>query len=89
VAFDLWQVKTGTVFDNIIITDDEHEADAFLQTTWTLEQRNEEMRVFRIWDDERLREEDRIRNEILEERNRQEAEMAAQAAADTHTHEEL
>merc|ERR1712042_271202 len=29
VGFDLWQVKGGTIFDNIIITDDKVEADAF------------------------------------------------------------
>merc|ERR1711967_131408 len=27
IGFDLWQVKGGTIFDNIIITDDEAEAD--------------------------------------------------------------
>merc|ERR1712032_1173681 len=31
IGFDLWQVKGGTIFDNIIITDDKSEADAFLQ----------------------------------------------------------
>merc|ERR1711874_451398 len=29
LGFDLWQVKAGTIFDNIIITDDTAEADAF------------------------------------------------------------
>merc|ERR1711879_817243 len=29
VGFDLWQVKGGTIFDNIIITDDAAEADSF------------------------------------------------------------
>ena len=27
LGFDLWQVKGGTIFDNIIITDDKSEAD--------------------------------------------------------------
>merc|ERR1740121_1170488 len=31
IGFDLWQVKGGTIFDNIIITDDKGDADAFLQ----------------------------------------------------------
>merc|ERR1711924_494708 len=31
IGFDLWQVKGGTIFDNIIITDDVAEADAFAQ----------------------------------------------------------
>merc|ERR1712185_600848 len=29
IGFDLWQAKGGTIFDNIIITDDVAEADAF------------------------------------------------------------
>merc|ERR1711941_115539 len=29
LGFDLWQVKGGTIFDNIIICDDVAEADAF------------------------------------------------------------
>merc|ERR1712204_36388 len=31
IGFDLWQVKGGTIFDNVIITDDAAEADAFVQ----------------------------------------------------------
>merc|ERR1712194_360830 len=30
IGFDLWQGKGGTIFDNIIITDDVAEADAFV-----------------------------------------------------------
>merc|ERR1712224_670478 len=29
IGFDLWQVKGGTIFDNVIITDDKSEADEF------------------------------------------------------------
>merc|ERR1712194_80499 len=29
IGFDLWQVKGGTIFDNVIICDDKGEADAF------------------------------------------------------------
>merc|ERR1712125_158926 len=29
LGFDLWQVKGGTIFDNIIVTDDKAEADTF------------------------------------------------------------
>merc|ERR1712190_362827 len=30
IGFDLWQVKGNTIFDNVIITDDVAEADAFV-----------------------------------------------------------
>merc|ERR1711972_1206413 len=32
LGFDLWQGKGGTIFDNIIVTDDVAEADAFAKT---------------------------------------------------------
>merc|ERR1711957_125909 len=36
IGFDLWQVKGGTIFDNIIVTDDVVEADAFAKKWKTL-----------------------------------------------------
>merc|ERR1712161_39977 len=36
IGFDLWQVKGGTIFDNVIITDDTAEADAFAKKWKTL-----------------------------------------------------
>jgi len=36
IGFDLWQVKGGTIFDNVIITDDKAEADAFAKKWKTL-----------------------------------------------------
>ena len=34
VGFELWQVKAGTIFDNIIVTDDIAEAEALLASTY-------------------------------------------------------
>jgi len=34
VGIDIWQVKSGTIFDNIIITDSVKESEDFLQETW-------------------------------------------------------
>merc|ERR1712038_927159 len=36
LGFDLWQVKGGTIFDNVIVTDDVAEADAFAKKWKTL-----------------------------------------------------
>merc|ERR1711915_1009305 len=36
LGFDLWQVKGGSIFDNVIITDDAAEADAFAKKWKTL-----------------------------------------------------
>jgi calreticulin len=35
VGFDLWQVKAGTIFDNIIVTDDVAEAETLMAETFT------------------------------------------------------
>ena len=34
VAFELWQVKAGTIFDNIMVTDSLDEAMQFAKDTW-------------------------------------------------------
>jgi len=34
VGFDLWQVKSGTIFDNVMVTDDEKAAEDFGNETW-------------------------------------------------------
>jgi len=34
IGLDLWQVKSGSIFDNILITDDPAEAEAFAQETF-------------------------------------------------------
>merc|ERR1712203_226748 len=38
IGFDLWQVKGGTILDNVIITDDVAEADAFAKKWFDLSQ---------------------------------------------------
>jgi hypothetical protein len=34
IGFELWQVKSGTIFDNIIVTDSLEEAKKFAEDTW-------------------------------------------------------
>eukprot|EP00212_Chloropicon_laureae_P003542 CAMPEP_0197487300 /NCGR_PEP_ID=MMETSP1311-20131121/2321_1 /TAXON_ID=464262 /ORGANISM="Genus nov. species nov., Strain RCC856" /LENGTH=416 /DNA_ID=CAMNT_0043030897 /DNA_START=131 /DNA_END=1381 /DNA_ORIENTATION=+ len=34
VAFELWQVKSGSIFDNILVTDDVEYAKEFAESTW-------------------------------------------------------
>lgn len=34
IGFDLWQVKSGTIFDNVIITDSVARAEEFANETW-------------------------------------------------------
>ena len=34
VGFELWQVKSGSIFDNVLVTDDAEYARAFAEKTW-------------------------------------------------------
>jgi len=34
IGFDLWQVKSGTIFDNLLVTDDIEQAKKFAEDTW-------------------------------------------------------
>ena len=36
IGFDLWQVKSGTIFDNVLITDDPEVARKFGEDVWKL-----------------------------------------------------
>merc|ERR1711896_89442 len=44
IGFDLWQVKGGSIFDNIIITDDIAEADKFAEKWRTLNSKEKELK---------------------------------------------
>merc|ERR1719197_1444668 len=44
IGFDLWQVKGGTIFDNIIITDDKAEADKFAEKWKALNAKERELK---------------------------------------------
>merc|ERR1711904_499476 len=44
IGFDLWQVKSGSIFDNIIITDDAAEADKFAEKWKALDDKEKELK---------------------------------------------
>jgi len=66
VAFEIWQVKTGTVFDHILITDDIAEAEAFA-TGYFAEQQKGEKAAHEKHEEEKRKAEE-------EERKKREAE---------------
>jgi len=44
VGFEIWQVKAGTIFDNIIITDDMAEADKLAELTKRTQEAEKKMK---------------------------------------------
>jgi calreticulin len=73
VGIDVWQVKAGTIFDNIIITDDIKEAEAFMEETYTAGHEAEK-EMFDAAEKVRREAEEEERKKEEEERKAREAE---------------
>jgi len=73
VGIDVWQVKSGTIFDNIIITDDITEAEEFMKETYTAG-KDAEKAMFDKFEEERKANEEEERKKEEEERKAKEAE---------------
>jgi len=73
VGFDLWQVKAGTIFDNVIVTDDIAEADALLAETYT-KNKDAEKTMFDEAEKKKKDEEEAERKKMEEERKAAEEE---------------
>ncbi|XP_076004378.1 calreticulin 3b [Genypterus blacodes] len=60
LGLDLWQVKSGTIFDNFMITDDVKEAEDFAKETWGVTKEPE--KKMKQEQDEQKRKEDEEKN---------------------------
>jgi len=82
VGFDLWQVKSGSIFDNIIITDSVDEAKAFYEETTgkTIAKEIDRRKTAQEEEAKRLAEEEKKREE--------EAKAAAEEDEDEEEEEE-
>jgi calreticulin len=81
VGFELWQVKAGSIFDNIIVTDSVAEAEQFLADTFTSSKDKEKS----MYDDaeKKKREEDEAqRKKMEEERKKQDEEKGSSGGDD-------
>jgi calreticulin len=78
VGFELWQVKAGTIFDNILLTDSVQEATAFRDSTWGVNKSGEKA----AFDAEEKKRTDK------EEADRKAAEEARKAAEDAKSAED-
>merc|ERR1711998_828087 len=57
-AFEIWQVKAGSIFDNVIITDSLEEADAFAKDTFLATKDAEKTMYDKIQEEKRAKEEE-------------------------------
>lgn len=65
IGFDLWQVKSGTIFDNLLVTDDPEYAKQFGEETWGKTKEAEKKMKEKIDEEakKKLEEEDKKRKE--------------------------
>lgn len=80
IGLEIWQVKAGTIFDNIIVTDSIEEAEAFLEETFAAV-KDGEKEAFDKAEEER-REKERIEREEAEAKRKAEEEAAAEEEDD-------
>jgi len=73
VGIDIWQVKAGSVFDNIILTDSLEEAQEFMKETYT-KNKDAEKKMFDKAEEDRRAKEEEERKKEEEERKAREAE---------------
>jgi len=60
VGFELWQVKTGTIFDDIIVTDNLEEAQKFAEETFFKKKDGESDMFDKIEDEKRAEEKEEM-----------------------------
>lgn len=70
VGIEIWQVKAGTIFDNIIVTDSVKEAEDFLAETYT-KNKAAEKKMFEAADEAKKDQERKERERVEEERKKQ------------------
>merc|ERR1711997_883886 len=87
VGIDVWQVKSGTIFDNIIITDSLDEAKAFMEETYTKNKDGEKAMFDEAQEVKRKADEEQRKKEE-EERKAKEAEEEEDEDEDEEEEEE-
>lgn len=70
VGIDIWQVKSGTIFDNIIVTDTIAEAEDFMKQTYS-KNKDAEKKAFDDIDSKKKEEEQKERERVEAERKKQ------------------
>jgi calreticulin len=70
VGFEIWQVKSGTIFDNIIVTDDIAEAEAFAKETFEATKDAEKKAKDEIDEEEKKKQEEEEKKREAEEKDK-------------------
>merc|ERR1711966_118877 len=87
VGIDVWQVKSGTIFDNILITDDVAYAKEHAEKTWKAQKDGEKAAKEKA-DEEKRKKDEEERAKAEEERKAKEEEEKAKKEAEGESTEE-
>lgn len=74
VGFEIWQVKSGTIFDNIIVTDDISEAEEFAKETFEKQKDEEKKMKDKLDEEERKKQEEEEKQRKKEEEEKKKTE---------------
>ncbi|RDD43644.1 Calreticulin [Trichoplax sp. H2] len=87
VGFDLWQVKAGTIFDNVLVTDDIDYAKKFGDDTWG-QTKGPETKAKEVIDKKKAEEEEKKKKEEEEKKKSEEGQKEEEAEAEEEEEEE-
>merc|ERR1711924_301704 len=71
VGIDIWQVKSGTIFDNILITDDVEYAKAHGEKTWKAQKDGEKAMKEKADEEKRKADEEKRKKEEEEKKDKE------------------
>merc|ERR1712100_175044 len=80
VGIDVWQVKSGTIFDNILLTDDVEYATAHAEKTWKAQKDGEKAAKDKADEEKRKADEEKRKADEEERKKKEEEEKAKKAA---------
>lgn len=90
IGFDLWQVKSGTIFDNILITDDVDFAEQYGKDTWGVTKDAEKKMKDAQDEEDRKKREEEEKNKKEEDKGDEEEEEPEEEEPEEHEdHDEL
>ncbi|XP_022236103.1 calreticulin-like isoform X2 [Limulus polyphemus] len=92
VGIDIWQVKSGTIFDDILVTDDPEYAQEFAEETWgATKDAEKKMKDNQDKEDRKRTDEEAKKTKVneVEDDEEEEEEEISEANEEFHEHQEL
>merc|ERR1711962_1493848 len=89
IGLDLWQGKSGTIFDNLLITDDPAEAKKSAEELWGVTKDAEKAMKDKQDEEERKKAEEESKKDEDEDEDDEDLDDEADEADDTAEHDEL